>query len=81
MTSGASDAHAPAGGNDHIVRMANQIAVALLSVDDPEAATVEHIRSFWDPRMRRQLQSVLDAGGHGLEPVAREAAMRLAALR
>lgn len=67
-----SAAHAP------IVRMANQIAVAFLADEDPAAATAEHIKTFWDPRMRAQLRAAL-AGGDGLHAVARTAALRLEA--
>ena len=77
MTSVGSDSHASAGPGAHIVRMANQIAVAFLSAADPETATFEHIRSFWDPRMRVQLRRALAEDGAGLHPIARAAAERL----
>jgi formate dehydrogenase subunit delta len=38
----------------------------------------EHIRKFWDPRMRTKILAHLDAGGAGLDPDVREA---LATLR
>lgn len=65
---------------DHssIVRMANQIAVAFLADEDPAAATADHIKTFWDPRMRAHLRAAL-AGGDGLHAVARTAALRLEA--
>jgi formate dehydrogenase subunit delta len=69
-------ARATAATHAPIVRMANQIAVALLSARDPTAATAEHIKTFWEPRMRAQLRTAL-AGGDGLHPVARAAALRL----
>ena len=77
MTSVGSDSHASAGPGAHIVRMANQIAVAFLSAADPETATFEHIRSFWDPRMRAAILAHLAAGGAGLDPLARAAVERL----
>lgn len=60
-----------------VVRMANQIAEALLAMPDPAAATAEHIANFWDPRMRSQLGAILAAGGAGLHPVAQAAARKL----
>ena len=78
MSAEPHDGHATAAPHGHIVRMANQIAVALLTTDDPEAATAEHIESFWDPRMRAQLRAALAEGGAGLHPIARAAAERLA---
>ena len=44
---------------------------------NPAAATAEHIVSFWDPRMRAQLRTVLAENEAALDPVAREAARRL----
>jgi formate dehydrogenase subunit delta len=33
----------------------------------------EHIRKFWDPRMRSAIFAHLDAGGSGLDPDVRDA--------
>ena len=33
----------------------------------------EHIRKFWDPRMRKMIFAYLDAGGAGLNPNFRKA--------
>lgn len=70
-------AHPTADPHDAILRMANQIAIALQADPDPAAATAEHIASFWDPRMRAQLRAVLAENAEALHPVAREAARRL----
>lgn len=78
MIAETPDGHATATPHAHIVRMANQIAVALSTAHDPEAATAEHIASFWDPRMRAQLRAALAEGVAGLHPIARAAAQRLA---
>jgi formate dehydrogenase subunit delta len=62
-----------------IVRMANQIA-AFFAASGHDAAIdgiAGHIRSFWDPRMRRALYALADKGGEGLEPLVLEAAARL----
>jgi len=50
--------------------MANQIAANLAQETDPAAATAEHIRLYWDPRMKRQL---ISQGAEGLSPVAASA--------
>ena len=62
-----------------LIRMANQIARAF-AAQSPEAAvasTAAHIRLFWDPRMRQGLRDILAAGGHGLDPLAKQAAEQL----
>lgn len=63
-----------------IVRMANQIADFFVAYSHDVAVkeTATHIRSFWDPRMRRQLFAHLAAGGQGLSDIAMEAARKLA---
>ncbi|NYZ14750.1 formate dehydrogenase subunit delta [Azospirillum sp. RWY-5-1] len=65
--------------SDAIVRMANQIASFFAAYPREQAVTetAAHIRSFWDPRMRAQLQAHLEAGGDGLDPIVREAAEML----
>lgn len=59
-----------------LVRMANQIATFFLSKphDEGVAGTAEHINKFWEPRMRRHLFAVIDAGGRDLLPLVMEAA-------
>jgi formate dehydrogenase subunit delta len=52
---------------DRLVMMANQIAANLATDENPVAATAEHIRLFWDPRMK-QLIGAHD--GEGLSPTA-----------
>jgi formate dehydrogenase subunit delta len=61
---------------DKIVRMANQIAQFMESKPHAEGLTLlaSHINDFWEPRMRRQLFEILDAGGAGLRPLVIEAA-------
>jgi formate dehydrogenase subunit delta len=62
-----------------IVRMANQIAdfFAAYPHDTAVKETATHIRSFWDPRMRKELSAHLAAGGEGLKPIALEAGRTL----
>lgn len=63
---------------NELVRMANQIAAFFASYPHEEAVTgmAQHIRDFWDPRMRTQMAGVLEAGGAGLDPLAREGVAR-----
>lgn len=42
------------------------------------AGIADHLRKFWDPRMRKQIIAHLGTGGDGLEPLAREAVAALA---
>ena len=62
-----------------LVAMANQIgrffhaqgeAAAVAGVED-------HLRKFWDPRMRREIVAILEKGGDGLAPGVRDAVRRL----
>jgi formate dehydrogenase subunit delta len=66
---------------DKLVYMANQIATFFASQgqDKAVAGTADHIRKFWDPRMRAQIFVHLKTGGAGLDPVARQAVEKLAA--
>ena len=58
-----------------LVYMANQIAKFMESKphDQGIEGLASHINDFWEPRMRRHLFEVLDAGGAGLRPLVREA--------
>jgi formate dehydrogenase subunit delta len=47
---------------DRLVMMANQIAANLATDDNPVAATAEHIRLFWDPRMKQMISAHDGAG-------------------
>ncbi|MCU0827123.1 MAG: formate dehydrogenase subunit delta [Tabrizicola sp.] len=61
---------------EKITRMANDIAKFMESKPHDEGAALlaAHINDFWDPRMRRQLFEILDAGGTGLRPLVIAAA-------
>lgn len=64
---------------ERLVHKANQIARYFGSqphIDRVEAVT-DHILKFWEPRMRAQAIAHLDAGGAGLEPLAKEALERI----
>ena len=64
---------------DRLVHMANQIGKFFHSQGPDKAVPgiAEHIRKFWDPRMRATIFAHLEAGGAGLDPVVREAVERL----
>jgi formate dehydrogenase subunit delta len=64
---------------DKLVYMANQIGKFFTSQGREQAAagTADHIRKFWDPRMRAAIFAHLEAGGAGLDPVVRAALERL----
>jgi formate dehydrogenase subunit delta len=61
--------------DDRLVYMANQIGKFFQTQghDKEVAGVAEHIRKFWDPRMRKQIFAHLDAGGAGLDPDVRAA--------
>jgi formate dehydrogenase subunit delta len=65
--------------NDTLVRMANQIAdfFKIQSADLAVAGTADHIRKFWDPRMRAMMTQHLAHGGAGLNPIALKAAQQV----
>jgi formate dehydrogenase subunit delta len=62
-----------------LVHMANQIGQFFHAQGGDVAAGIEdHLRKFWDPRMRREIVAHLAAGGGGLDPDVRSAVERLA---
>lgn len=68
---------------DHLVTMTNDIAHFFTVESDRAKAAdsvAQHLRQFWDPRMRRRILAHLAAGGAGLEPLAAAGVRRLAEL-
>lgn len=65
--------HSP---SDRLVHMLNQIATFFASQPGADQAerVAQHLRDYWDPRMREGLARHLAAGGAGLSPLARRAA-------
>ena len=63
---------------EHLVKMANQIAdfFRLKPEEEAVAGAADHIRKFWDPRMRAKMAAHLAHGGEGLKPLALKAAQR-----
>ena len=72
-----AEGHASEGrGAERLVQMANDIShffAAEPQRADAIAGIASHIQRFWDPRMRRQILAHLEAGGEGLEELARAA--------
>ncbi len=54
---------------DRLIHMANQIGKFFQSqgADKRVPGIAEHIRKFWDPRMRSAILAHCDAGGAGLD--------------
>jgi formate dehydrogenase subunit delta len=66
---------------DYLVKMANEIGDFFAAESKPEEAAnavANHLRRFWDPRMRAQILAHHAQGGAGLSDLAREAVGRLA---
>ncbi|MFM8978844.1 MAG: formate dehydrogenase subunit delta [Planctomycetia bacterium] len=64
---------------ERLVAMANQIGDFFAPY--PPARRAEglrnHLRTYWDPRMRAELLALIDAGGAGLAPHVIEGALLL----
>ncbi len=63
-----------------LIAMANQVGQFFHA--QGEAAVVagveDHLRKFWDPRMRREIIAALHRGEDQLSPAVREAVVRMA---
>ena len=62
-----------------MVHMVNQIALFFASYPREEAvaSVADHLKKFWEPRMRRQIIEYVAQGGGGLHELALEAVKRL----
>ncbi|MBI5127986.1 MAG: formate dehydrogenase subunit delta [Rhodopseudomonas palustris] len=60
---------------DRLVHMANQIGTFFRSQGPDKAVPgiAEHLKKFWDPRMRNAIVAHLESGGEGLAPEVRAA--------
>jgi formate dehydrogenase subunit delta len=67
--------HAGAPNYANLVKMANQIAQFFESQSAAQApqGIAEHLKKFWDPRMRSQIVQYARSGGTGLRDAAAEA--------
>ena len=68
---------------DHMVHMANQIALYFASYphEDAVAGVTDHLQKFWERRMKQQLLQYVAQGGSGLHELVLEAAKRLPAVQ
>ena len=65
---------------ENLVRMANNIAAFFNSDPDRQAAVAgvaNHIRSFWEARMKKAIFAYKDQGGAELDPLVVEALNQL----
>jgi formate dehydrogenase subunit delta len=67
---------------ENLVYMANQIGKFFASQgpDEAIAGTADHIKKFWDPRMRAAIFAHFESGGAGLDPSVRKAIELLKAM-
>lgn len=64
---------------DRLVYMANQIGKFFESqrAEEVVPGIANHIKNFWDPRMREAIFAHMDAGGEGIDPPVRKALDKL----
>lgn len=64
---------------DKLVMMANQIAAFFATQPGTDQAdrVAQHLKDFWDPRMRAQIAALPEAQAQALLPLARQAVARL----
>ena len=62
-----------------MVHMANQIALFFASLPHEEAVAgvADHLKRFWERRMKEQLAEYISGGGAGLHELVLEAAKRI----
>ena len=65
---------------ERLVVMANDIANFFGSDPDPASAAEQvanHLKKFWEPRMREAIRRHVSAGGTGLSSIALQAVKKL----
>ena len=65
---------------ERLVAMANDIAAFFAVEPDQNSAAEQvanHLKKFWEPRMRNEIRAFLQQGGAGLSPLARRGVERL----
>ena len=65
----------------HLVTMANDISNFFGSDPDKAAAAEQvanHLRKFWEPRMREEIRRYVSQGGEGMSSIAIQAVKKLA---
>jgi len=69
---------------DNLIRMANRIGDffdAMPDADEAREGVAQHLKRFWEPRMRGELVAHVDAGGDSsLKPIVIEAIRKHRAL-
>jgi formate dehydrogenase subunit delta len=68
----------------HLIKMANEIGGFFDTLPNHEEAVTsmtQHLRNFWEPRMRREIIAYARSDGAELLPIAREAIARLEPIR
>jgi formate dehydrogenase subunit delta len=67
----------------HLAAMVNEIAAFFEGEDPAKGAenVANHLRRYWDPRMRRQIIEHASEGGEDLSPVARAGVELIAGAR
>jgi formate dehydrogenase subunit delta len=65
--------------SDRMVHPANQIALFFAAYlhDEAVAGVLDHIKKFWELRMRDQIVAYVEHGGKGLHELAVEAVKKL----
>ena len=69
---------------ENLVYMINQIAGFFASEPDRDVGIEgirNHVRRFWDPRMRKAIIAHVAAGGEGVDQLAVDAVKRLDAVK
>jgi formate dehydrogenase subunit delta len=64
----------------HLIKMANEIGGFFAQMPREEAisSTAAHLKSFWEPRMRRQIIDYAQRDGGELHELVRAAVLKLA---
>ena len=64
---------------DHMIHMANQIALYFNSYPHEDAVTgvADHLQKYWERRMKTQIIQYIAQGGNGLHELVVEAVKRL----
>ena len=67
---------------EKLIYMANQIGRFFAHEPEEKAVadTADHLKKFWDPRMRKAIIAYVAQGGEGLQPLVRKAVLSLDAL-
>ena len=65
---------------ERLVAMANDIAAFFAVEPDQDSAAEQvanHLKKFWEPRMRNEIRRFVEQGGTGLSPLAKRGVERL----